>query len=250
MQLMETESATNLRAKLVRMSGGVTGMVAAIVLSAVFHVSPVMAESRAASTQQDAQSTPAQGQLDSSPDAEQSDVPEDSADSGKVRVEQKKEIHIHPDGKRVVIINGVRRDPTPEEQREIDQQMADAQRELANTDAMLQGEFKHRMDDVKRQMIEVQVHLNSEGIQHQIAEASRQATEFALHKEEFKQQMADLQKQLQSGEFQRQITEATRQATGPAFRADLQREIDKAIKSLKDVQEQLKKESNPVSVPK
>jgi hypothetical protein len=54
--------------------------------------------------------------------------------------------------------------------------------------------------------------------------------------------MAELQKQLQSGEFQKQIAEATRQATGPEFRADLQREIDKAINSLKDVQEQLKKE--------
>ncbi len=63
MRLMEGKSVMSLRAKVARVASGVTGMVAAVVIASVFHVTPLVAAPNTADSPQDAQVRPAEPPL-------------------------------------------------------------------------------------------------------------------------------------------------------------------------------------------
>jgi len=233
MKLMEKKAVISLRAKVTRLAGGVTCMVATILVAAVFHVSPVMASSNeepqaAAPPQAQAQPTPEPSTV-----AHDDQIKADKSPNGsKVRTKM---------GKVVVRTSKDDRGHASDEVLNVE--------ELLNSD-----EFKRQMEDAKRQIADAQAMVNSPEFRKQIEDAKQRASEFALRDGELKKQMAELQKQLRSGEFRKQMEEANRQAREFALQSEAFRkqmaEVRKQLqsgefkqemeKATRELQEQLK----------
>jgi beta-lactamase regulating signal transducer with metallopeptidase domain len=257
MRLVEKKSVMSLRAKLARVAAGATGLIATIVVAAVFHIAPVMAQQSDGAQPQTQSVLP---QQDVTPAATTEPTPA-----------LQKTPHIHrPQIK--VDANGGQSEVTPETKAQIQQQMEDALRQLREVHTELNSpEFKRQIEEATRN--DSKLALQSDELKKQIAEAQKQ-----FRSEEFKKQMAELQqqikngqlKQMKNGELQQQMEQLQKQLQSDALKkqmadmqsqinsgelkqemekvqkqlqsGDFQKQMEQAAQALKDAQEQLKKE--------
>ena len=180
MRLVEKKSVMSLRAKLARVAAGATGLIATIVVAAVFHIAPVMAQQSDGAQPQTQSVLP---QQDVTPAATTEPTPA-----------LQKTPHIHrPQIK--VDANGGQSEVTPETKAQIQQQMEDALRQLREVHTELNSpEFKRQIEEATRN--DSKLALQSDELKKQIAEAQKQ-----FRSEEFKKQMAELQQQIKNGQL-------------------------------------------------
>jgi bla regulator protein BlaR1 len=252
MRLMETKMGMSVRAKVARVASGMTAMMAATALAAVFHVVPTMAEVQAATLPVTAQSAVEVAQASSGETKAVDAVPAVAPQSEAVQAAPKKGVTAHRrkgEAGRASVVKGERWEGlTPEEQRDIKKAIADAKEQVAKATADLNSpEFKKQMADAQRQIAEAAVKMNSPEFKKQMADAQRQVAEATakMNSPEFKKQMADAQRQAseaalkmnspefkqQMAEMQRKVAEATAKMNSPEFKkqmADAQRQASAA----------------------
>jgi beta-lactamase regulating signal transducer with metallopeptidase domain len=153
----------------------------------------------------------------------------------------------------VTIVNGRVRKLTPEERRQIRQQMEKASKEIAAATAKINSpEFKKQIEEAAAASAKV----NSAEFKRQIAEAQLEAQKAneMVHSQAFQEQMAEVQRNLKAMEMpriQEEIARATAEVNSPEFKqqmADMQKEINvevqqrvaEAMKQMKEAQEGLK----------
>jgi beta-lactamase regulating signal transducer with metallopeptidase domain len=273
MRLMETKTAVSVRARIARAASGATMMIAATALATMFHVVPTMAEQNMVPAIPAVPSLPAPPAMpvaavasapEPVPQAEMAPVtpapepvaavPPSSAapvppvaplppsapalfvQDGDMRANGQDEITIRTeDGKPFVIVNGVRRELTPEERRRLDREMVAARKQIAEATAKINSpefkkqiadaqkealdaaakvnspEFKKQIEDAQKEALEATALVNSPEFEKQIEDARKEAQDATarINSPEFKQQMEDMKKQLQSGEMERQMKEAS-----------------------------------------
>ena len=173
------------------------------------------------------------------------------------------------EGKPFVRVNGECRELTPEERRHLDEEMAKAQKQIAEATAKINSpEFKKQIADAQKQATEAATKLNSPEFKRQMEEAQQQALKARelINSDQFKKQMDEMQKQvaeatakLNGPEFKKQMDDAQRQAAeasarmnSPEFKkqmADIQqkfqsgemeRQMKEAMERLKAAQESMK----------
>lgn len=259
MHLIGKRNVMSLHAKLARIVGGATGMGAAIVVAAVFHLTPVMAQQSDVTAPQQVQSKPAPSPT---PSAQPQSAPLAIARGDHAKVSVGKGSYIHrrkgEDGKTVVMANRDRRDPTPEEQRRAEKQLDEALKEPIFNNNFCDPDFKLQIEkasnaaqftqspEFKKQMAELQKHFQSEDFKKQIAEMQQlKSDEFKrqielqkLQSAELKKQMAEVQKQFNSGEFRQQMDALQKQLQSGEFK----QQMEKATQAIRDAQEQFKQQ--------
>ncbi|NYF92061.1 M56 family metallopeptidase [Tunturiibacter empetritectus] len=264
MRLMKTESVVGVRTKVIRLASGAVAMVATMAVAAMFHLTPTMAqEQMQAPLPEIGQSVAPQAVPDAAPKAAPNAAASDSAErkvtaSGKqADVVAKKGQHVYrwegSEDEPVAIVNGRVRKLTPEERRQIKQQMERASKEIAAATARINSpEFKREIEEAAAASAKV----NSPEFRKQIEEAQLQAMKAneMVHSEAFKEQMAEVQRNLKTMEMpriQEEIARATAEVNSPEFKqqmADMQRELNgeiqqrmaEAMKQMKEAQEEMK----------
>jgi molecular chaperone DnaK (HSP70) len=226
-RLMET-TTTNMRARAGQVATGVAMMIAAGSLAAMFHVTPIMAQSATGAPPQAVQAAagpPAPSQHSAAP-VSVKPTPGLRVAHGK-HLDKKTEQQIE-DAQREIAKTRMTLD-SPEFKRQIEDaqrqaskataflnspefkhQIEDAQQQLAKTKAMLDSpEFKRQIEDAQRQALKATAMLNSPAFKQQMEDAQRQASKATdmLNSPEFKQRMDELREQLQSGEWKRRAEE-------------------------------------------
>jgi beta-lactamase regulating signal transducer with metallopeptidase domain len=251
MRLMETKTATNVRAKLARAASGATMMIAATAVAAMFHVVPTMA---AQNTVVAAQSEPVAPVApvapapapQSVPAPELAPVPPAPAPLSVPAPQLapiapmapiaptaplaapvppapgatgRKAVHVFrgkdADGKSYVIVNGEQRELTPEEKSKVDKAMAETKAKIDSP------EFRKQMADAQKEAAEAAAKLNGPEFKKQMEDAQKQAwaAKGYLNSPEFKQQMDEARKEaaeaaakLNGPEFKKQMEDAQKQA--------------------------------------
>jgi beta-lactamase regulating signal transducer with metallopeptidase domain len=267
MRLMETKSVVGVRTKLVRVATGVVAMTTTIAVAAMFHLTPTMAqEQMQAPLPEVGQSAAPQVVPDAGPQVVPNAATSDSADrkvtaSGKqADVVAKKGQHVYrwegSEDEPVTIVNERVRKLTPEERRQIRQQMEEASKEIAAATAKINSpEFRKQIAEAAAASAAV----NSPEFKKQMAEAQLQAEKAneMVHSKAFQEQMAEVQRNLKTMEMpriQEEIARATAGVNSPEFKqqmADMQRELNgeiqqrmaEAMKQMKEAQEELKEVS-------
>ena len=151
------------------------------------------------------------------------------------------------DGSSYAIVNGERRELTPEEKSEIDRAVAEAKAKIDSP------EFRKQMADARRQAAEAAAKINSPEFRKQIQDAVEQshAARDYINSPEFKKQMEDAQRQaaeaaakINSPEFRKQIQDAVEQSraardyiNSPEFKQKMD-ELQKNSVPMKDLQMQ------------
>jgi beta-lactamase regulating signal transducer with metallopeptidase domain len=151
------------------------------------------------------------------------------------------------DGGSYAIVNGERRELTPEEKSEIDRAVAEAKAKIDSP------EFRKQMADARRQAAEAAAKINSPEFRKQIQDAVEQshAARDYINSPEFKKQMEDAQRQaaeaaakINSPEFRKQIQDAVEQSraardyiNSPEFKQKMD-ELQKNSVPMKDLQMQ------------
>jgi len=232
MQLMERKSVVSLRERLARVAGGATAVAAAIVISAVIHLTPVMAQSNEALPPQQAQVAPATPQV----------APQIAPEKPSAAELHKSHRSSGKNAEPIVVANGDGYVLTPEAQARIDQQMADAVKQLDEAKMAIDSpEFKRQIEDATRhasefaarsenlnkRMAELQSRLQSDEFKRQV-EFARRTSQLAARNEELNKRMAELQARLQSDEFKRQI-----QVPDLAHNAEFQKQMAEVEKQLR-----------------
>lgn len=245
MRLMENKSVVSVRTRMAHIAAGATAVVAAVVISAVFHLTPVMAQSPVPLPPLPLQHfAPAQPPM--VPQAEAAPV------EAVAPAQQKAPLAHHSPAS--TSEPAASSEPIPEASARIEQQVADALKQLGDTKFNFDSpEFKHQMEEATRRasefaahneqlqkkMAELQKRLQSDESKRQFDSARRDA-EFAARDEQLKKQMAGLQKRLQSEDFQRQV-----QAADLARNAEFQKQMAELQKHFqseefqKEIQKQL-----------
>jgi beta-lactamase regulating signal transducer with metallopeptidase domain len=267
MRLMETESVVGVRTRLVRLASGAIAMTTTIAVAAMFHLTPMMAqEQMQAPLPEVGQSAAPQVVPDAAPQVMQDAAASDSAErkvtaSGKqADVVAKKGQHVYSwegsEDEPVTIVNGRVRKLTPEERRQIRQQMERASKEIAEaTGKMNSPEFRKQIAEAAAAAAEV----NSPEFRKQIAEAQLQAkkVEEMVHSDAFKEQMAEMQrmaanvKAMELPRIQEEVARATAEVNSPEFKqqmaemrrdinAEVQQRMAEAMKQMKEAHEGLK----------
>ncbi|MBB5318691.1 M56 family metallopeptidase [Tunturibacter empetritectus] len=275
MRLMESGAVMGVRMKVVRMAGGAVAMVATMAVAAMFHVTPTMAQEQmqaplpevgqSAAPQVVPDATP-QVVPDAAPQAAPNAAASDSAER-KVKAYGKQADVVAGKGKYVyrwegsedepvTIVNGRVRKLTPEERKQIRQQMEKASKEIAAATAKINSpEFRKQIAEAAAASAKV----NSAEFKRQIAEAQLEAQKAneMVHSQAFQEQMVEVQrmtanlKTMEMPRIQEEIARATAQVNSPEFKqqmADMQREINvevqqrmaEAMKQMKEAQEGLK----------
>jgi beta-lactamase regulating signal transducer with metallopeptidase domain len=244
MRLMETKTAVSVRARIARAASGATMMIAATAMAAMFHVVPTMAQQNTEAAMPAVPSMPSPPappvvsvaepapavQPDPAPQAAPAPVApappsapaaisllDDDRHPGQEEITIRRE-----NGKTFAIVNGVRRELTPEERRRLNKEIADAQRQVAEATAKINSpEFKKQIADAQKEAREATERINSPEFKKQIEDAQKEAVEASarINSPEFKKQMEDARKdaieaaaRVNSPEFKRQIEDAQRQA--------------------------------------
>jgi hypothetical protein len=173
------------------------------------------------------------------------------------------------EGKPFVRVNGECRELTPEERRHLDEEMAKAQKQIAEATAKINSpEFKKQIADAQKQATEAATKLNSPEFKRQMEEAQQQALKARelINSDQFKKQMDEMQKQVaeataklngpefkqQMEEWQKQVADASARMNSPEFKkqmADIQqkfqsgemeRQMKEAMERLKAAQDSMK----------
>ena len=136
------------------------------------------------------------------------------------------------------IVDGVRRKLTPEERRQLEARLADAQRQIAAATAKLNSpEFRQQIEKAQRDATEAAQKINSAEFQKQMADAQRQIAEATtkLNSPEFRQQIEKAQrdaieaeKQINSAEFQKQMADAQKQIADSLAKMKAEQERDES----------------------
>ncbi|MBB5344628.1 M56 family metallopeptidase [Tunturibacter empetritectus] len=292
MRLMESGAVMGLRTKLIRAASGAMAMVATMAVAAMFHLTPTMAQEQMqarvpeigqSAVPEAGQSAAPQVVPDAAPqvvpdaapqvmpDAAPQAAPNAAAASDSAErkvtasrkqsdvVAKKGQYIYHWDGSEdepITIVNGRVRKLTPEERRQIRQQMEKASKEIAAATARINSpKFKKQIEEAAAAAAKV----NSPEFKRQIAEAQLQAQKAneMVHSEAFKEQMAEVQRNLKAMEMpriQEEIARATAEVNSPEFKqqmADMQKELDgvvqqrmaEAMKQMKEAQEEMKEMS-------
>ena len=154
------------------------------------------------------------------------------------------------------VVDGQERELTPEEQRRVEEHLAEAQRKVAVATARLNSpEFKAQMEKSQRDAEEAVRKLNSGEFQKQMADAQKQVAEATarLNSPEFKAQMdkaqrdaEDATRKVQSAEFQKQMADAQKQVAeamaklnSPEFKAQMdkaQRDAEEATRKVQSAE--------------
>jgi beta-lactamase regulating signal transducer with metallopeptidase domain len=266
MRLMERKSVMSLRAKVARVASGVTGMVAAVVIASVFHVTPLVAAPNTGDSPQDAQVQPVQP-----PVPPQTPAAPEAAKQAQTAPVAPAALAATPAVPAVSAAPATPAKPSAQTLAHREQEAgstgmtAERQRELAREDQLRMevqmgalrvqlGEVGtvFKSDEFQKQMAEIQAQVNSAEFRKQMEEVRRQAAEFArkqaslaINKDELKRQMDKVQGDefkrqqayFQSEEFKKQIQESTRVAVDAAMNSKLRAEAIK--KQMADLQKQL-----------
>ena len=173
------------------------------------------------------------------------------------------------EGKPFVRVNGECRELTPEERRHLDEEMAKAQKQIAEATAKINSpEFKKQIADAQKQATEAATKLNSPEFKRQMEEAQQQALKARelINSDQFKKQMDEMQKQVaeataklngpefkqQMEDWQKQVADASARMNSPEFKkqmADIQqkfqsgemeRQMKEAMERLKAAQDSMK----------
>lgn len=145
------------------------------------------------------------------------------------------------DSKPVVIIDGHLRDLTPAERAQIEKQLADAQKRIAEATAKIDSpEFRKQMQDAQAKALRAQTMLNSAEFQKQMADARKQIAEATakINSPEFRQKIQaeiDAAAKVNSAEFQKQIGDAQ----AAALRAQTMINSAEFRKQMADAQKQI-----------
>jgi len=279
MRLMETKMGMSVRAKAARVAGGVTAMLAATAMAAMFHVVPTMAavqaatlpgtaqsaveapqvpqassgESKAVGAVPAVQAVPAVDAVPAVPAVPAVDaVPAVETVPAVAPVAPTKAVAGHR-GKsgagRASVVKGERL--TPEEQRDVAKAIAEAEAQVKKaTEHLNSPEFKKQMEDAQRQAAEAAAKVNSPEFREKMAEVQRKVAEAHFNSPEFKKQMEDVQ---------RQVAEATAKINSPEFKLrmeEVQRKVAEAHfnspefkKQMEDVQRQAAEAAAKVNSP-
>ena len=283
MRLMESGAVMGVRTKVVRVASGAVAMTTTIAVAAMFHLTPTMAQERMqAPLPEIGQSAAPEIVPDAGPQAVPNAAASDAAGrkvtaSGKQSdVVAKKGQYVYrwegSEDEPVAIVNGRVRKLTPEERRQIRQQMEKASKEIAAATAKINSpEFRKQIAEAaaasaqvnspefKKQIEEAAAaaaKVNSPEFRKQIAEAQLEAQKAneMVHSQAFQEQMAEVQRNLKAMEMpriQEEIARATAEVNSPEFKqqmADMQKEINvevqqrvaEAMKQMKEAQEGLK----------
>ena len=258
MRLMETKMGMSVRAKAARVAGGVTAMLAATAMAAMFHVVPTMAAVQAATlpgTAQSAVEAPQVPQASSGESKAVEAVPAvDAVDAvpAVAPVAPTKAVAGHRgkgEAGRASVVKGERL--TPEERRDVAKAIAEAEAQVKKaTEHLNSPEFKKQMEDAQRQAAEAAAKVNSPEFREKMAEVQRKVAEAHFNSPEFKKQMEDVQ---------RQVAEATAKINSPEFKLrmeEVQRKVAEAHfnspefkKQMEDVQRQAAEAAAKVNSP-
>ncbi len=290
MRLMQGKTAMSVRAKVARGVLGATAMVAAIALTGMFHVVPAMAQTEAAAKPAAVQAAPVVSQAHPAVSGQTSGKESEASPTvvgqdaqiapgkGTYHVPDEKT----PDKKPFTVVNGDVRALTPEEQRMLEEQLANAQGKIAEATAKINSpEFRKQIEDARRKAMRADTLLNSPEFKQHMADVQRQAADATakLNSAEFKQKvMEDVQRQaiaeinsaafqkqiedaqrqmeeatakLNSPEFRQQIEDAQRQAAEAAVKidsAEFQKQMADAQKQIADALAKMKAEQGTVKV--
>jgi beta-lactamase regulating signal transducer with metallopeptidase domain len=132
------------------------------------------------------------------------------------------------------VVDGQVRELTPEEQRRVEKQLADAQKQIADATARLNSpEFRKQIEDAQQKAMDAERKLQSGEFQKQMADAQKElAVETArLNSPEFKAQMEKSQRDVEeamrkmnNGEFQKQMADAQKQLADAMARMKAEQE--------------------------
>ena len=284
MRLMETKMGMSVRAKAARVASGVTAMLAATAMAAMFHVVPMMAEVQAATLPATTQSAVEAPQVPQASSGESKSVDAVPAVDAAPAVESvpavvpaapTKAVAGHRgkgEAGRASVVKGERL--TPEEQRDVAKAIAEAEEQVKKATAHLNSpEFKKEMEDAQRQAAEAAAKVNSPEFREKMAEAQRKMAEAHFNSPEFKKQMEDMQRRvaeatakINSPEFQQRMAEAQRKMAeahfnSPEFKKqmeDAQRQAAEAAakvnspefkKQMEDVQRQVAEATAKINSP-
>ena len=252
MRLMQGKTAMSVRAKVARGAVGAAAMMIPIALAVMFHVVPTVAQAQAATPVASKQATvtpsvPAGSQAQPG-QAATNPTTVVSHDNGSQTAQRKGTNHVHrlrsAGGKPLVIINGEARGLTPEKQRRLEKQLADAQQKIAEATAKINSpEFRKQVEDAQRQAMQADAFVNSPAFKQQMADTQREVAEATakINSPEFKKQIEDAQRQAmveidsakiqaQMAEAQKQVAEATAKINSPEFKKQMEEAAQAAAK--------------------
>jgi beta-lactamase regulating signal transducer with metallopeptidase domain len=207
MRLMD-KTTMSMQAKVARVATGAAMMIATASLTAIFHVTPTMAEQTTVAPPPAINLVAGQTQ----PEAVKPAAPAPPAVNKPAHTRHPaRSRKTEPQSGKTVVI--------PDDQ-ELQKRMEDAQRQIARAQATMDGpEFKQRMADMQRQMEKARTVFNSPEFKHQMENAQKQAAQAILNDPEFKRKMEDAQRQMakaaevfNSPEFKERINQMTRKA--------------------------------------
>jgi beta-lactamase regulating signal transducer with metallopeptidase domain len=265
MRLMETKTAVSVRARIARTASGATMMIAATAMATMFHVVPTMAQQNTEAAMPAVPSMPSPPAppvvsvaepapaVQPDPAPQSAPAPAEPAPPSAPaavslqdddRYPGQEEITIRREnGKTFAIVNGVRRELTPEERRRLNKEVADAQRQVAAATAKINSpEFKRQIEDAKKEALEASARINSPEFKKQIEDAQKEAVEASarINSPEFKKQIEDAQRQareaterINSPEFKKQIEDAKKEALEASARInspEFKKQIEDAVR--------------------
>jgi len=265
MRLTETTTTMRARTRMVRLVGGTTAMAATTAIAILFHLTPAIAQQSSVAASQRAptattqQTSASATSTSAGPQTEEKTTTAHATKSATAaarepRRQQKKQQadkakNIYANGgidgaESYALVDGVHRPLTPEEKAKLHEDLARAQKEIAETQAKIQSpEFRRQIADAQAQAAKARDLVNSPEFKKQIADAQAQAAKARdfVNSPEFKRQIADAEAQaakahdyINSPEFKRQIDEMrkTSDHTMDLQMAKMQDEIQKATAKL------------------
>jgi beta-lactamase regulating signal transducer with metallopeptidase domain len=272
MHLTQPQTKVGLKRRALHAAAGAGVIAVTILLSAVLHLTPVMArvqQARQGSTvappelQQKLAPLPA---LPSKPaplvlaQSSQPSLPAPNADPRPAPLPL-------PGAVATQLSENATCDPrSSAEQQKLQNELQNALRELQNARELNQADRQKETEALQQEIAKLKEQLNSPEFRKQIDEAARQAKhagafafdseQFRKQSEQFRKQMEEFEKQLKSDQFKRQIEQTQRsaevqeqiaeaqkqiaEATKQFQNEDFKREMDKAMKELQKSLEQYK----------
>ncbi|HEV2464929.1 MAG TPA: M56 family metallopeptidase [Acidobacteriaceae bacterium] len=164
--------------------------------------------------------------------------PPASQQKGAERKDNSNENHDHSS---IVIKDGQIRDLTPAEKAQVEKELEDAQRRVAEATAKINSpEFRKQMEDAQRKALQAETMMNSDRFKKQILDAQRQATDMVakMNSPEERRRIQseiDAASKVNNAQFQKAISDA--QAS--ALRAQTMINSEQFRKQMADAQKQI-----------
>jgi beta-lactamase regulating signal transducer with metallopeptidase domain len=266
MRLLESENAASIRTNIARAITGAVVIASTVILAAVVHLTPVLAQSQAASAPQNAQVAPAPLVAPALPQ-ELTPLPPLAVAAPKTYPLSAPSPAPAPTAAPAPAPQAIASPQeaphsttcgqlSAEDRQQLEKDLREAQEELQRARAN-SADVKRQMEEAQQQMDEAKAKLNSPEFRKQIDEAAGQAKAFGFDSDAFKKQMAEFQKQLKAGLLKNQIRQSQHLAADAARQSaemkkqmaelqkqlnsdEIRRQMDEAMKSMKESQEQLK----------